>query len=55
MTSRFSSLRRRGIPVALAALFAIPAAGQTPDSDWTLPRLPDGRPDLQGVWTNCTR
>jgi len=54
MTSRFSSLGRRGIPVALAVLFAVPAAGQAPDSDGTIPRMPDGRPDLQGVWTNAS-
>src|SRR5262245_29088713 len=21
---------------------------------WTVPRTPDGRPDLQGIWTNAT-
>jgi hypothetical protein len=31
---------------ALAALIALPVAGQT--------RTPDGHPDLQGVWTNAT-
>ena len=35
--------------VALVA-FAAPAAAQ--DGDWTLPRTPDGQPDLQGVWAN---
>jgi len=39
--------------------FNPPAAGQTPpvktsSKPWTLPRTPDGQPDLQGVWTNAT-
>ena len=34
--------------------FGVPslAVGQTSDSTWTLPRTPDGHPDLQGVWAN---
>ena len=41
---------------ALALLLAAPAAGQTPtpEESWTMPRMPDGRPDLQAVWTNAT-
>ena len=31
--------------MALAALLAIPAAGQTPDPDGAIPRMADGRPD----------
>ena len=34
---------------------AAPAVGQTGSVDsagWTVPRTPDGRPDLQGVWAN---
>ena len=54
MTSRFSLLRCWAIALALAALFAVPAAGQAPDPDERLPRTPHGRPDLQGVWTNAT-
>ncbi|HEV1285548.1 MAG TPA: hypothetical protein VNU44_09560 [Bryobacteraceae bacterium] len=30
------------------------AAGQTHSKNWTVPRTPDGKPDLQGVWTNAT-
>ena len=38
--------------VAALAAWAAPAAlGQTADA-WEPPRLPDGRPDLQGVWLN---
>ncbi len=28
--------------------------GATADADWELPRTPDGRPDLQGVWLSNT-
>ena len=38
--------------VAALAAWAAPAAvGQTAEA-WEPPRLPDGRPDLQGVWLN---
>ena len=43
--------------VAIAYLGPIPAAGQGEADDeatWTAPRLPDGRPDLQGYWTTQT-
>jgi len=44
---------------ALAVLLAAPPAAQ-PQSPvansktWTVPRTPDGQPDLQGIWTNAT-
>ena len=34
--------------VALIALTAMPVAGQS------VPRTPDGQPDIQGMWTNAT-
>ena len=58
-----SALRKRRYPaVALLAagwlLAAAPGAHaqleRVIDPDWTLPRLPDGQPDLQGVWGNKT-
>ncbi len=33
---------------AVVLLASTPALGQT----WTPPRTPDGRPDIQGIWTN---
>ena len=46
------SRQRMAVCVTVAALMA-PAivAAQAPE-DWTVPRLADGRPDLQGVWAS---
>ena len=46
-----------GISILLTlARGAEPAAKDTPKTpkSWTLPRTPDGQPDLQGYWTNGT-
>ena len=47
--------------IAIGSLGAVPASGQSQvqsDADgastWTLPRTPDGQPDLQGYWTTQT-
>ena len=47
--------------IAVAWFVPIPAAGQSQAEDaadtastWTMPRLPDGQPDLQGYWTTQT-
>ena len=44
--------------VAVGTLLPVAAAGQEPaaegDANWTLPRTPDGQPDLQGYWTTQT-
>ena len=38
--------------LAMALAAGAPVAAQTEDANWTLPRTPDGQPDLQGVWAN---
>jgi hypothetical protein len=48
--------------ILVALLAQVPAAGQTQSpvtkpaatKTWTLPRTPDGKPDLQGIWTDNT-
>ena len=54
------------IAVACAAAWLTPATAQAPSTPpaakapvakarpWTVPRTPDGRPDLQGTWSNGT-
>ena len=40
--------------VRIAAVAAAMFAAQAFSGDYRVPRLPDGAPDLQGVWTNAT-
>ena len=40
--------------LAALALAAVEAGAQEPASGWTAPRTADGRPDLQGIWSNNT-
>src|SRR5947209_5292114 len=53
-----SSARTALLVVALAAgLFAAPAAAQSRSATpkrWITPRMADGQPDLQGIWSNAT-
>ncbi len=37
-----------------ALVVSIPAAAQAPTAKWTSPRTPDGKPDLQGIWSFAT-
>ncbi len=43
--------------LAFAGALALAASimfGQSQPKNWTVPRTPDGKPDLQGYWTNLT-
>jgi hypothetical protein len=41
------------VSVVMLAALAVSLAGQSAGKgEWTLPRTPDGRPDMQGVWAN---
>src|SRR6187401_105897 len=48
------------VPLVAVALGGSASVGAQPQANagtsrpWTVPRTPDGRPDLQGVWTNAT-
>jgi hypothetical protein len=49
MRNRFA---KSMVAAAVAALLVLTAAAQTPA--YKVPRTPDGRPDLQGFWSNST-
>jgi hypothetical protein len=55
VTTRFAP-PRLPLLVALCVLPALEIVAQVPGTigRWTGPRTPEGRPDLQGVWTNAT-
>jgi hypothetical protein len=57
MRQSFRALSFRLILAAAAALLALPVgiAGQSSAAKpWSLPRTPDGRPDLEGIWLSKT-
>ena len=53
MTNRFPGILRvmAGV-IVMMSLLPVSAAGQATSNQWTVPRTPDGHPDLQGVWAN---
>ncbi len=55
MTHRaFAPLMAMAAAVAVTTVMQVPAAGQTPTaSRWIPPRLPDGHPDMQGLWVHA--
>ena len=58
----FASLGMFALAFAVVSLAVVPVTGQSPQAgkakataaptSWTVPRTPDGQPDLQGVWAN---
>jgi len=38
--------------IAVGTRVALPASAQGQESTWTVPRTPDGQPDLRGIWAN---
>ena len=51
----FAAVASLALCATSLAVARAPLAAQSRDAgDWILPRTPDGRPDLQGSWTNAT-
>jgi hypothetical protein len=57
MSNRHVSFRSVAVILTVAFLMTASAVGQAPqplsNKNWTVPRTPDGKPDLQGVWSNA--
>jgi hypothetical protein len=58
ISSRHSLAGALGLALALLAISFAPLGAQAPAAKgkpWVVPRTPDGKPDLQGNWTNETQ
>jgi hypothetical protein len=53
MTDRWFSVALLGVAI-LGTTQAFGQSAAKDEKSWTLPRTPDGHPDLQGIWTNKT-
>jgi hypothetical protein len=51
---KLSALSAGALALTCTAVFAQTPASKSGSKNWTVPRTPDGKPDLQGVWTNAT-
>ena len=45
----------RQVMVVAMGIGVVFLRAQSPPKSWTVARTPDGRPDLEGIWTNSTR
>jgi hypothetical protein len=45
-------MRRRIVTGILVGALSATVAGQAGKASWSVPRMPDGHPDFQGVWAN---
>jgi hypothetical protein len=56
MTCRFFASLTAAVLIAAPVFLKAqpPVAKAAAKKNWTVPRTPDGRPELQGIWTNAT-
>ncbi len=52
MSKRIAILAFLCVTAAPGVVSTAAAQNRASDAEWEIPRTPDGRPDLQGTWTN---